>query len=58
LGVFRRLALAEIAAHQTRKPGTAKSSALTDGMMAEAVNGQSVTFTLEGGAMIDGAISQ
>jgi len=26
--------------------------------MAEAVNGQSVTFTLEGGAMIDGAISQ
>ncbi len=35
--------------------GAVMSSALTEGMMAETVNGQSVTFTLEGGAMINGA---
>lgn len=36
-------------------PGAVMSSDLTEGMTAETVNGQSVTFTLDGGAMINGA---
>ncbi|GAB4272829.1 MAG: fasciclin domain-containing protein [Pararhodobacter sp.] len=37
-------------------PGAVMAADLSDGMMAETVNGQSVTFTLgDGGAMIDGA---
>ncbi|WP_323037746.1 fasciclin domain-containing protein [Pararhodobacter sp.] len=36
-------------------PGAVMSSDLTEGMTAQTVNGQSVTFTLDGGAMINGA---
>lgn len=35
--------------------GSVMSSDLTEGMMADTVNGQSVTFTLDGGAMVNGA---
>lgn len=36
-------------------PGAVMSSALTEGMTAATVNGAEVTFTLEGGAKINGA---
>ena len=36
-------------------PGAIASSALTEGMTAATVNGKEVTFTLEGGAKINGA---
>jgi len=37
-------------------PGAVASSALTEGMTAATVNGAEVTFTLEGGAKINGAV--
>ncbi len=37
-------------------PGAVASSALTEGMTATTVNGADVTFTLEGGAKINGAV--
>lgn len=37
-------------------PGAVASSALTEGMKAATVNGAEVTFTLEGGAKINGAV--
>ncbi len=36
-------------------PGAVMSTDLTDGMMAETVNGQSVTITLGDGVQVDGA---
>ena len=36
-------------------PGAVMSSALTDGMVAETVNGQSVTFTVQGSVAVDNA---
>ncbi len=37
-------------------PGAVASTALTEGMTAATVNGAEVTFTLEGGAKINGAV--
>lgn len=36
-------------------PGAVMSTDLSEGLMAETVNGQSVTITLEGGPKVDGA---